>query len=79
MHPRLEASLVGMEDDSAFPSDADLLPLSSRGCGTYAFLNHSAATLPNNLPPNVDDKPLARQKRKRTRFELLVRKPRIPN
>ena len=29
-------------------------------------MNHNAATLPNNLPPNVDDKPLARQKRKRT-------------
>lgn len=35
--------------------------------GDYAFLNHSAATLPLNLPPNVDDRPLARQKRKRTR------------
>ena len=34
----------------------------------YAFLNHSSATLPHNLPPNVDDKPLARQRRRRTRF-----------
>ncbi|KAF2716960.1 hypothetical protein K431DRAFT_288968 [Polychaeton citri CBS 116435] len=32
----------------------------------YAFLNHSASTLPNNLPPDVHNKPLARQKRKRT-------------
>lgn len=34
--------------------------------GNWPFMNHNAATLPNNLPPNVDDKPLARQKRKRT-------------
>ncbi|KAF2774127.1 FAD/NAD(P)-binding domain-containing protein [Teratosphaeria nubilosa] len=33
---------------------------------SFAFLNHSSSTLPNNLPPDVDDKPLARQKRKRT-------------
>ncbi|KAH0537689.1 hypothetical protein FGG08_005554 [Glutinoglossum americanum] len=32
----------------------------------FAFLVHSQDTLPNNLPPNVDDKPLARQKRRRT-------------
>lgn len=30
------------------------------------FFNHSAATLPHNLPPSIDDKPVARQKRKRT-------------
>jgi hypothetical protein len=34
----------------------------------YAFLNHSAATVNQNLPPTVDDKPLARQRRRRTRF-----------
>jgi hypothetical protein len=34
----------------------------------FAFLVHSQDTLPNNLPPNVDDKPLARQKRRRTRY-----------
>ncbi|KAK4546912.1 hypothetical protein LTR36_001644 [Oleoguttula mirabilis] len=32
----------------------------------YAFLNHSTATLPHNLPPSVDDRALGRQKRKRT-------------
>ncbi|KAM0719647.1 hypothetical protein Q7P37_003778 [Cladosporium fusiforme] len=37
--------------------------------GHYAFLNHSSSTLPNNLPPKVDNKPLARQKRKRTSAE----------
>ena len=39
---------------------------SSAQRGNWPFMNHNAATLPNNLPPNVDDKPLARQKRKRT-------------
>ncbi|KZF23647.1 hypothetical protein L228DRAFT_282347 [Xylona heveae TC161] len=34
--------------------------------GSYAFLIHSQHTLPHNLPPNVDNKPLARQKRRRT-------------
>ena len=33
---------------------------------SYHFFNHNATTLPNNLPPSVDDKPTARQKRKRT-------------
>ena len=37
------------------------------GSGSYAFLNHSSNTLTYNLPPYVDDKPLARQKRRRTR------------
>ncbi|KAI9786715.1 MAG: hypothetical protein M1816_007856 [Peltula sp. TS41687] len=32
----------------------------------YAFLVHSQDTLPRNLPPTVDNKPLARQKRRRT-------------
>ncbi|KAF2154057.1 hypothetical protein K461DRAFT_292734 [Myriangium duriaei CBS 260.36] len=31
-----------------------------------AFIVHDPATLTNNLPPNVDNKPLARQKRRRT-------------
>jgi hypothetical protein len=38
----------------------------------FAFLVHSQDTLPNNLPPKVDDKPLARQKRRRTRFVALL-------
>lgn len=33
----------------------------------YAFLNHSTATVSDNLPPKVDDKSLARQRRRRTR------------
>ncbi|KAF4554977.1 putative homeobox protein YOX1 [Elsinoe fawcettii] len=31
-----------------------------------AFIVHSSDSLTNNLPPNVDNKPLARQKRRRT-------------
>jgi hypothetical protein len=34
----------------------------------YAFLVHSQTTIPGNLPPNVDNKALARQKRRRTRY-----------
>jgi hypothetical protein len=34
----------------------------------YAFLVHSQETIPWNLPPDVDNKPLARQKRRRTRY-----------
>lgn len=33
----------------------------------YAFLVHSQKTLTQNLPPRVDNKLLARQKRRRTR------------
>lgn len=36
--------------------------------GHYAFLNHSTSTVPHNLPPKADNKPLVRQKRKRTRY-----------
>jgi hypothetical protein len=34
----------------------------------YAFLVHSQKTLTQNLPPRVDNKLLARQKRRRTRY-----------
>ncbi|EPS44848.1 hypothetical protein H072_1197 [Dactylellina haptotyla CBS 200.50] len=33
---------------------------------TFAFITHSPATLPNNLPPEVDDASLARRRRRRT-------------
>ena len=33
----------------------------------YAFLVHSQESLNHNLPPEVDNPPLARQKRRRTR------------
>lgn len=35
---------------------------------SYAFLVHSQKTLTQNLPPRVDNKLLARQKRRRTRY-----------
>lgn len=36
--------------------------------GSFPFLVHSQVTLTNNLPPNVDNQPLIRQKRRRTRY-----------
>ena len=38
--------------------------------GALAFLVHSPTTVANSLPPDVDNKPLARQKRRRTRYAL---------
>jgi hypothetical protein len=35
---------------------------------SFAFLNHSTTTVSDNLPPSVDDKSLARQRRRRTRY-----------
>lgn len=32
----------------------------------FAFLVHSPETVANKMPPDVDNKPLARQKRRRT-------------
>ncbi|KAF1986470.1 hypothetical protein K402DRAFT_355898 [Aulographum hederae CBS 113979] len=37
--------------------------------GSHAFVVHSQDTLQQNLPPDVDNKPLVRQKRKRTSAE----------
>lgn len=34
---------------------------------SYAFLVHSQDTLNHNLPPSIDNAPLVRQKRRRTR------------
>lgn len=33
---------------------------------SFPSFNHNATTVPNSLPPSIDDKPMARQKRKRT-------------
>lgn len=41
---------------------------SSQSPNSLAFLVHSQDTVQHNLPPDVDNKPLARQKRKRTRY-----------
>ncbi|OJJ51691.1 hypothetical protein ASPZODRAFT_148928 [Penicilliopsis zonata CBS 506.65] len=48
-------------------SDPDTTPVSSSSPAlNYAFLVHSQKTLTQNLPPRVDNKLLARQKRRRT-------------
>lgn len=53
-----------MEDQRpSSPQDGEAASSSSP---SFPFFNHNATTLPNNLPPRIDDKPLARQKRKRT-------------
>ncbi|KAH7132233.1 hypothetical protein B0J11DRAFT_481399 [Dendryphion nanum] len=39
---------------------------------SFAFLVHSPDTVANALPPDVDNKPLARQKRRRTRYVIRV-------
>lgn len=38
---------------------------------SFAFLVHSPDTVANALPPDVDNKPLARQKRRRTRYVVF--------
>ena len=45
----------------------------------YAFLVHSQNTLGNTLPPAIDNKSLARQRRRRTRCVLPLRLGRSPS
>ncbi|PVH97758.1 hypothetical protein DM02DRAFT_616305 [Periconia macrospinosa] len=45
------------------------LPQANRSSPPLAFLVHSANSIANSLPPDVDNKPLARQKRRRTSKE----------
>lgn len=40
----------------------------------FAFLVHSPETVANRMPPDVDNKPLARQKRRRTSYVLFASK-----
>lgn len=42
--------------------------------GQLAFLVHSQETVANHMPPDVDNKALARQKRRRTRYALIPSK-----
>lgn len=49
-------------------SEGDAGATTDANPGNYAFHNHSTSTMPNNLPPKADERPLARQKRKRTRY-----------
>ncbi|EKG20838.1 Homeobox [Macrophomina phaseolina MS6] len=55
-----------MSDPGSTTPPADAAPLSGSPSGSLAFLNHSPETVKRNLPPDVDNKPLARQKRRRT-------------
>ncbi|KAJ5891762.1 uncharacterized protein N7473_007990 [Penicillium subrubescens] len=50
----------------AAASSSPSLPAADSNALTYAFLVHSQKTLTQNLPPRVDNKLLARQKRRRT-------------
>lgn len=43
---------------------------SSEEGARYAFLVHSADSLKNGGDPDIDNKPLARQKRRRTRYGI---------
>lgn len=49
-------------------SSSPSLPATDSNALHYAFLVHSQKTLTQNLPPRVDNKLLARQKRRRTRY-----------
>jgi hypothetical protein len=56
--------------DEAPPSSASqssATQTSETSDGSFAFV-HSQDTLNHSLPPNVDNKSLARQKRRRTRY-----------
>ncbi|EPS29981.1 hypothetical protein PDE_04931 [Penicillium oxalicum 114-2] len=54
------------EPTMAAASSSPSLPAVDSSALTYAFLVHSQKTLTQNLPPRVDNKLLARQKRRRT-------------
>jgi hypothetical protein len=53
-------------------SSSPSLPATDSNSLNYAFLVHSQKTLTQNLPPRVDNKLLARQKRRRTRYAIMV-------
>ncbi|KAF2759032.1 hypothetical protein EJ05DRAFT_537396 [Pseudovirgaria hyperparasitica] len=56
-------------DPSSSQPDARLPASSISPTQSLAFVVHSPDTVQNNLPPDVDNKPLARQKRRRTSKE----------
>ncbi|KAJ5577565.1 Homeodomain [Penicillium hispanicum] len=55
-----------LESSVAAASSSPSLPAADSNALNYAFLVHSQKTLTQNLPPRVDNKLLARQKRRRT-------------
>ncbi|KAH8724063.1 hypothetical protein GQ44DRAFT_750399 [Phaeosphaeriaceae sp. PMI808] len=63
-----------MSNSSPFPSTSPATPAVGRRdvpstTGTLAFLVHSQETVANKMPPDVDNKALARQRRRRTSKE----------
>lgn len=60
---------------SSSPATAQAPESAAAAALNYAFLVHSQKTLTQNLPPRVDNKLLARQKRRRTRYALQCRLP----
>lgn len=63
-------STMSDPEPSVATSSSPSLPAVDSNALTYAFLVHSQKTLTQNLPPRVDNKLLARQKRRRTRYVL---------
>ncbi|KAJ5808463.1 hypothetical protein N7474_009732 [Penicillium riverlandense] len=64
-----ESSVAASSSPSLSATDSNAL--------NYAFLVHSQKTLTQNLPPRVDNKLLARQKRRRTRRVSANRRDRV--
>ena len=56
---------------SSSPTSVSASESTTAAALNYAFLVHSQKTLTQNLPPRVDNKLLARQKRRRTRYILI--------
>ncbi len=69
--PGLRRSSASGSDDTERPTSNQSQP-TPKSSQIYAFLNHSTETVSDNLPPTVDDKPLARQRRRRTRSAAVV-------
>lgn len=63
----LSPSIMSDQEPSV-PALPESVQLSDSAALNYAFLVHSQKTLTQNLPPRVDNKLLARQKRRRTRY-----------
>lgn len=55
-----------MEGREASSPSGDEATTSSSPSAALAFFNHDVTTLPNNLPPSIEDRMTARQRRKRT-------------
>jgi hypothetical protein len=64
---RLSPSPPSSSGNAAEPEPSDSTQIRSSP-QSFAFLNHSTTTVSDNLPPSVDDKSLARQRRRRTRY-----------